>query len=154
MAFGALSLASTIVIIISARLTRRAVRQLEGRVVSRSLVALQLMRVAGRALFALAPSWGLALVPYFFESIVRASFYPLFNAWLIRRTDEDVRATVLSTTSVSNALGQMGGGPISGAIGNLYGIPAALPSSAALLFPGALFFAHATGLRAGRDPQT
>jgi DHA3 family tetracycline resistance protein-like MFS transporter len=103
----------------------------------------------GPALFALAPSWGLALVPYFFESIVRASFYPLFNAWLIRRTDEEVRATVLSTTSVSNALGQMGGGPISGAIGNVYGIPAALLSSAALLLPGALFFARATGLRAG-----
>ncbi len=148
-AFGVLSLASTIVIIVTAQLTRRAVRHLEGRVVSRSLVTLQLGRVAGRALFALAPSWGLALVPYFFESIVRASFYPLFNAWLIRRTDEDVRATVLSTTSVSNALGQMGGGPISGAIGNLYGIPAALLSSAALLFPGALFFAHATRLRAG-----
>ena len=148
-AFGALSVVSTIVIIVTAQLARRAVRHLEGRVVSRSLVTLQLGRVAGRALFALAPSWGLALVPYFFESIVRASFYPLFNAWLIRRTDENVRATVLSTTSVSNALGQMGGGPISGAIGNLYGIPAALLSSAALLFPGALFFARATGLRAG-----
>ena len=148
-AFGALSLASTIVVIISAQLTRRAVRRLDGRVVSRSLVVLQLVRVATRGAFALAPTWALALVPYFFESIVRASFYPLFNAWLIRRTEEDVRATVLSTTSVSNALGQMGGGPISGAIGNVYGIPAALLSSAALLFPGALFFARATGLRAG-----
>jgi DHA3 family tetracycline resistance protein-like MFS transporter len=148
-AFGALSLASAIVIIISAQLARRAVRRLDGRAMSRSLVALQLVHVAGRALFALAPSWSLALVPYFFESIVRASFYPLFNAWLIRRTDEEVRATVLSTTSVSNALGQMGGGPISGAIGNVYGIPAALLSSAALLLPGGLFFARATGLRAG-----
>ena len=156
-AFGGLSLAGTIVIVVTAQLTRRAVRNLEGRVVSRSLVTLQLGRVAGRALFALAPSWGLALVPYFLESIVRASFYPLFNAWLIRRTDEEVRATVLSTTSVSNALGQMGGGPISGAIGNLYGIPAALLSSAVLLLPGAVFFARATGFRAGaihrREPE-
>ena len=148
-AFGALSLVATIVIIVTAQLTRRLVLRLDERVVSRSLVALQLVRVAGRAAFAVAPSWGLALVPYFFESMVRASFYPLFNAWLIRRTAEDVRATVLSTTSVSNALGQMGGGPVSGAIGNLYGIPAALLSSAALLFPGALFFARAAGLRAG-----
>ena len=149
LAFAALSLAGTIVIIVTAQVTRRAVRRLNERVVSRSLVVLQLVRIAGRAAFALAPTWVLALVPYFFESMIRASFYPLFNAWLIRRTDEDVRATVLSTTSVANALGQVGGGPISGAIGNLYGIPAALVSSAALLFPGALFFARATVLRAG-----
>jgi DHA3 family tetracycline resistance protein-like MFS transporter len=148
-AFGALSLVATIVVIVTAQLTRRVLLRLDERVVSRSLVALQLVRVVGRAAFAVAPSWGLALVPYFFESMIRASFYPLFNAWLIRRIAEDVRATVLSTTSVSNALGQMGGGPISGAIGNLYGIPAALLSSAALLFPGALFFARAAGLRAG-----
>jgi DHA3 family tetracycline resistance protein-like MFS transporter len=148
-AFGALSLVATIVIILTAQLTRRVVRRLDERLVSRSLVALQLVRVAGRATFALAPNWGLALVPYFFESMIRASFYPLFNAWLIRRTAEDVRATVLSTTSVSNALGQMTGGPVSGVIGNLYGIPGALLSSAALLFPGALFFARAAGLRAG-----
>jgi len=148
-AFGALSLAATIVIIITAQLTRRAVRRLDERVVSRSLVALQLLRVGGRAAFALAPIWVVALLPYFFESMIRASFYPLFNAWLIRRTEEGVRATVLSTTSVANALGQVMGGPISGAIGNLYGIPAALLSSAALLFPGALFFAQANGLRGG-----
>jgi DHA3 family tetracycline resistance protein-like MFS transporter len=146
-AFGALSLAGTIVIIVTAQLARRAVRRLDARVVNRSLVALQLMRIAGRAAFALAPSWALALVPYFFESMIRATFYPLFNAWLIRRTAEDLRATILSTTSVSNALGQVGGGPMSGAIGNAYGIPLALLSSAAMLAPGALFFARAIGQR-------
>lgn len=146
-AFGALSLAGTIVVIVTAHFTRRLIRGLDERVVSRSLVALQLVRVVGRAAFAISPIWALALMPYFLESVIRASFYPLFNAWLIRRTDEEIRATVLSTTSVSNALGQVSGGPVSGAIGNLYGIPAALLSSAALLFPGALFFARATGLR-------
>jgi len=157
-AFAALSLAGTIVVIVTAQVTRRAVRRLDERVVSRSLLALQVVRIAGRGAFALAPIWPLALVPYFFESMIRASFYPLFNAWLIRRTADDVRATVLSMTSVANALGQVGGGPISGAIGNLYGIPAALLSSAALLLPGALFFAQATGLRASairalEDPE-
>lgn len=99
-----------------------------------------------------SPPTGRLPGPHFLESVIRASFYPLFNAWLIRRTDEDIRATVLSTTSVSNALGQVSGGPVSGVIGNLYGIPAALLSSAALLFPGAVFFARATRLqRRGTD---
>ena len=146
-AFGVLSLVATIVVIVTAHFTRRLIRGVDERVVSRALVAVQLVRVVGRAAFAIAPTWALALVPYFLESVVRASFYPLFNAWLIRRTDADIRATVLSTTSVSNAIGQVSGGPVSGLIGNLYGIPAALLSSAALLFPGALFFARATGLR-------
>ncbi len=151
-AFGALTLAGTIVIIVTAQVARRAVRRVDERVVPRALVVLQVLRVGGRAAFALAPSWAIALVPYFFESMIRASFNPLFNAWLIRRTDQDVRATVLSTTSVSSALGQVGGGPVSGAIGNAYGIPLALLSSAAMLVPSALFFARAVGLRENATP--
>jgi hypothetical protein len=66
------------------------------------------------------------------------------------KTDENVRATVLSTTSVSSALGQVTGGPISGAIGNGYGIPLGVLSSALMLLPGTLFFGRAIGLRAAR----
>jgi hypothetical protein len=53
---------------------------------------------------------------------------------------------------VSSALGQVGGGPISGAIANGYGIPLGLLSSVAMLVPGVLFFARAIGLRAGATP--
>lgn len=151
-AFGALSLVFTILIIITAQLVRRVVRRVDERAVSRVLVALQLTRVASQAVFALAPWWALALVPYALNAMLRASFSPLFNAWLIRRTDQDVRATVLSTTSVSSALGQVAGGPLSGAIGNAYGIPLGLLSSAAMLVPGVLFFARAIGLRAVASP--
>ncbi len=152
--FGALSLAGTVVVVITAQVTRRAIRGLDERVVTKMLVALQVVRIAGRATFALAPVAGLALVGSFVERIVIASFSPLFNAWLIRRTSEDVRATVLSTTSMANALGQVGGGPVSGLIGNLMGIPAALLSSAALLVPATLFFARATARKAEerKDP--
>ena len=111
------------------------------------LIGLQVVRIGGRSLFALAPNLALALVPFFAESMIRAAFQPLFNAWLIRRTDESIRATVLSTTSVANALGQIGGGPVAGAIGNAFGIPAALLSTAVMLIPGAAFFARATAVR-------
>ena len=141
---------SNILIIITAQFVRRLVRRVDEHVVSRLLVGLQLVRIACQAAFVFAPWSGLALLPYLINSMFRASFYPLFNAWLIRRTDEGVRATVLSTTSVSSALGQVGGGPISGAIGNVYGIPLGLLSSVAMLVPGTLFFARAVGLRAGR----
>ncbi len=153
--FGLLSLAGTVAVIVTARVVRRRLSLLDERVMPRFLIAIQIFRIAGRAVFALAPSLGIAMVGFLVESMVRGSFYPLFSSWLIRRTDEQVRATVLSTTSVSSALGQVIGGPISGAIGNRSGIPLALLSSAAMLVPGMLFFARATGLRpaTAADPE-
>jgi DHA3 family tetracycline resistance protein-like MFS transporter len=142
--FGILSLAGTAVVIITAQIVHGRLGRLGERVLPRFLIAIQLARIAGRAVFALAPSLGIALVGSFVESMVRGSFQPLFNAWLIRRTDEQVRATVLSTTSVSSALGQVVGGPISGYIGRGYGIPLGLVSSALMLVPGAFFFRRAT----------
>jgi hypothetical protein len=53
---------------------------------------------------------------------------------------------------VASSIGQVGGGPISGAIGNAYGIPLGLLSSVAMLVPGTLFFARAVGLRARARP--
>ncbi len=146
-AFAVLSLAGTAVVIVTAQLARGPIRGLEERVVARTLLTLQIVRIGCRAGFALAPSLALALVPFFVESMVRAVFGPLFRAWLIRRTPEDVRATVLSATSVANALGQVGGGPVSGMIGRSYGIGAALLSTAVLLVPATLFLARATTRR-------
>ena len=147
--FGVLSLVATVLIIATAQVVRRVVRRVDERVVSRWLVALQLVRVACQTVFVLAPWSALALAAGLLNAMLRASFYPLFNAWLIRRTDEGVRATVLSTTSVASSIGQVGGGPISGAIGNQYGIPLGLLSSVLMLLPGTLIFARAIGMRSG-----
>jgi DHA3 family tetracycline resistance protein-like MFS transporter len=146
--FGVLSLVTTILIIITAQFVRRVVQRVDEHVVSRFILTLQVARILCQTGFVLAPWSALALVPYLINSMLRASFYPLFNAWLIRRTDESLRATVLSTTSVAGSVGQVGGGPISGAIGNVYGIPLGLFSSVVMLLPGTLFFARALGLRA------
>ena len=152
--FGLLSLAGTIVVVGTAQVVRRKVKSLDERLLPRVLVAIQIVRIGGRTLFALAPTLPLALIGSFVEPMVRGSFQPLFNAWLIRRTDEDVRATVLSTTSVSNAIGQVVGGPISGAIGNRSGIPLALLSSAFMLVPALGFLARATSARRGLQRVT
>jgi DHA3 family tetracycline resistance protein-like MFS transporter len=145
--FAALSLVATILIIATAQAVRRVVQHVDENVISRWLVALQLVRVACQTVFVLSPWSAIALVAGLLNAVLRASFYPLFNAWLIRRTDEDVRATVLSTTSVASSIGQVGGGPISGAIGNLYGLPLGLVSSVLMLLPGTLIFARAVRRR-------
>jgi MFS family permease len=151
--FGVLSLVATVLIIVTAQAVRRFVRRVDERVVSRGLVALQLVRVACQTVFVLAPWSALALAAGLINAMLRASFYPLFNAWLIRRTDEGVRATVLSTTSVASSIGQVGGGPISGAIGNHYGIPLGLLSSVLMLLPGTLIFARAIATPSSLPPS-
>lgn len=150
-AFGVLSLAVSAVVIGTARLAQRAIARFNEQAVSRALIAMQVIHIGSRSLFALAPTLGVALAAYFISKTITTMFQPIFNAWLIRRTDEEVRATVLSTTSVANALGQVCGGPVSGAIGNALGLPAALLSSAILLVPGAAFFARASARRTAAD---
>jgi len=145
--FGLLSLAGTVIVVTSAHTVRGRLSRLDEHAVARMLVTIQLVRIGGRIVFATAPALGIALIGSFVEPLVRGSFQPLFNAWLIRRTDAEIRATVLSTTSVASAFGQVVGGPISGATGKTFGIPFGLLSSAVMLFPGVLFFARAIGAR-------
>ncbi|MEJ2759326.1 MAG: hypothetical protein P8046_12670, partial [Anaerolineales bacterium] len=60
---------------------------------------------------------------------------PLSTAFVNHFLDSKVRATVLSMTGQVDAFGQMAGGPIIGAIGQVATIPVAIVSSAAILFP-------------------
>ena len=60
---------------------------------------------------------------------------PLYDTWLNMNIPSQVRATVLSMLSQSNALGQTAGGPVVGWIGNRYSIRASLLVAAVLLAP-------------------
>ncbi|HET9859577.1 MAG TPA: hypothetical protein VFQ19_07360, partial [Nocardioidaceae bacterium] len=77
-------------------------------------------------------------------SVVRDLTAPPFQAWLNGTiTDSSVRATVLSITSISGSFGEWAGGPALGAIGNRWGVRAALATGAMLLAPTLLLFARA-----------
>ena len=66
---------------------------------------------------------------------------PIAGAWMNQSiTDSRVRATVLSMNSQANALGQIAGGPGVGAVGNLFGIRAAIALSSILLAPTLALF--------------
>jgi DHA3 family tetracycline resistance protein-like MFS transporter len=78
---------------------------------------------------------------------------PLYTIWLNEQiTDSSVRATVFSITGQADAIGQAAGGPVVGAIGNIWGIRAALLAGATALAPAAALFARAIG-RHGREPE-
>ena len=83
--------------------------------------------------------------------VVAASQY--IQTWLNRQiSDSSVRATVISIVGQSDAIGQAGGGPALGAIGNVWGIRAALVSGALLLAPAVGLFGRALG-RGGAEPE-
>ncbi|NJM08026.1 hypothetical protein HC891_20305 [Candidatus Gracilibacteria bacterium] len=79
------------------------------------------------------------------RAVLSALAGPLYNAWTIQQIDPQVRATVLSLRSLSDATGQTLGGPGVGALG-LRSLRIALVASALLMLPALPLFA-----RAGRN---
>ncbi len=71
--------------------------------------------------------------------LLRGVFYgppgPISGTWMNLHIPSKVRATVLSMTSQGNALGQFGGGPGVGLIGNVFGVRAALAVAGLLHTP-------------------
>jgi len=72
--------------------------------------------------FALTGSTWLAVAALLGVFFCRNMQGPLYNTWLNEQiTDSSVRATVISLTGQANAIGQAGGGPVLGAVGNVWG---------------------------------
>ena len=77
--------------------------------------------------FALTGSTWVAIAALLGVFFARDLAGPLYTTWLNEQiTDSSVRATVLSISGQANAIGQAAGGPVLGAIGNVWGIRAAL----------------------------
>ena len=73
--------------------------------------------------------------------------------WLNQQiTDSSVRATVISITGQADAIGQAAGGPALGAIGNVWGIRAALVAGAPVLAPALGLYGRALR-HGGAEPE-
>jgi DHA3 family tetracycline resistance protein-like MFS transporter len=104
-------------------------------------------------LFALTGSVWLAIAALLGVFFCRNMQGPLYNTWLNEQiTDSSVRATVISLTGQANAIGQAGGGPVLGGIGNVWGIRAALAVGAAAIAPALGLYARAIAHH-GREPE-
>jgi len=103
--------------------------------------------------FALTGSTWLAVAALLGVFFCRNMQGPLYNTWLNEQiTDSSVRATVISLTGQANAIGQAGGGPVLGAVGNVWGIRAALTLGAAAIAPALGLYARAIAHH-GREPE-
>lgn len=120
---------------------------------ARSLLALTALLSLSIVVFALAGVFALAFVAYMVVRLARRIIDPLFMTWLNRNIhDSSVRATVISMTSQSNAIGEFAGGPAIGAVGAFASLRAALTASGLLLAPAVALYARALR-HGGKEPE-
>ena len=122
-------------------------------VVTGFLFAFTALELVTMLVFALTGSTWIAIAALLGVFLARDLAGPLYTIWLNEQiTDSSVRATVLSISGQANAIGQAGGGPVLGAIGNVWGIRAALAAGALAIAPALGLYARAIAHH-GREPE-
>jgi DHA3 family tetracycline resistance protein-like MFS transporter len=136
--------------------TGRLIKRFErggSAIVARSLFAVSAAEMGAMFLFALTGSTWVAIVGLLGVFLARNLATPLYAIWLNEQIrDSSVRATVLSISGQANAIGQAAGGPGLGAIGNAWGIRAALCAGAAVIAPALALYGRALR-HGGREPE-
>ncbi len=123
------------------------------RVVTSTLFALTVFEMVAMLAFAFAGTTGLAIAALLGVFFARDLAGPLYTIWLNEQIkDSSVRATVFSISGQANAIGQAGGGPVLGAIGNVWGIRAALAAGAVVIAPALALYGRAIA-HDGREPE-
>jgi MFS transporter, DHA3 family, tetracycline resistance protein len=123
------------------------------QIVASSLFAFTLFELAAMLLFALTGSPWVAIAAALGVFLARNLATPLYTIWLNEQiTDSSVRATVHSIAGQADAIGQAGGGPVLGVIGNIWGIRAALTAGALVIAPALALYGRAMR-HGGREPE-
>lgn len=125
----------------------------ESRRLVRALLTLTSVMMVAQTAFGLAGGIAFAYGALLVYRVARTLTWPLEMTWLNQQiTDSSVRATVISITGQSDAIGQAAGGPALGAIGNVWGIRAALVAGASVIAPALALYGRALG-HGGREPE-
>lgn len=108
----------------------------------RTFAASSAALVASLFLFAVSRNLLLAIGLFWSVSMLRNLNGPLYTAWVNQRLDSQVRATVISMSSLVDALGQIVAGPLVGLLAVETSLQNGLLASAALLAPVLLIFLY------------
>ena len=120
---------------------------------ARLLFGILAVQAVAVVLFALAGNLALGLAGFWLYYLTRSLALPAYTVWLNENIgDSSVRATVMSITSQSDAIGQVGGGPVLGAMGNVFGLRTALLAGGALLLPALGLYGRAIR-HGGEEPE-
>lgn len=135
--FGLLDIVLMVLGIGATEILRRRLDMNNGRSMARALFAMTAVMFIGLIVYGLAPNLVIALGAMIGFSIARGLIGPVYGTWSNQHIASDVRATVLSMQSQTDAIGQIIGGPPLGMLGQV-SLRLAFLGSAAILSP-ALF---------------
>ena len=146
--FGIIYAGSTLLTLGATEIVRRRLDMSRHRIVAGVLFAFTALLSVSVIVLGLAQNFYLALAAKWSADVFRSTRLPVFRTWQTQSIDSEVRATVLSISGQTDALGQIAGGPALGAIGTYVSLRAALVAAGAILAPALLLF-----VRAGRQGQ-
>ncbi len=138
--FGIISAVSMPLSLAATEILRRKLDLSDGRLVAKTLMLIYMLMIGSVLLFTLGESFALILLGLWLAQAARQVRNPLMEAWINLYVDSDVRATVLSIQGQADALGQIGGGPVVGAIGLMSSVRTAISVSGLMLLPILLVF--------------
>jgi DHA3 family tetracycline resistance protein-like MFS transporter len=151
--FGVLAAGSILLAILVAQPLVRRLSTMGPERLARSLLLFDSLRIVALLAFALAGSFALAVAAFWGARLARSLATPVRQTWLNANVeDSSIRATVISMTNVFESAGEWGGGPVLGAVGNVFGVRAAIAGSAAALAPALLLYGRALAHH-GREPE-
>ena len=147
--FGVIRAVALLVSLVATETARRRVDTNRSVPIARALLLDAALIVVALVGFGLTRDFWIALLLYWLIGTLRSIIGPLYATWFnLRIDDPQVRATMFSISSQVDAIGQIGGGPGVGVIGNA-SIRAALVVSALLLSPVLPLYGFA--MRRGRE---
>src|SRR5918997_4245125 len=151
--FGLLDVAAMLLTLGATELVRRRVDTTSHLAVARTLFLTSALLIAGMITVGLATTFAVAAGAYLLARAVRGTNDPLATAWINQSLEPGVRATVFSLISQADALGQIGGGPVVGALATARSIRTALVASGVALTPVLGLYAHTTRRPAEPAPR-
>ena len=133
--FGIISAVSMPLTLAATEVIRRRLDFERGGLVASALIAVYAILIGGVLLFAHGRSFGAALLGLWLAQAMRGIRNPLMEAWINQYAESRVRATLLSIQGQADALGQIAGGPVVGAVGLISSLRLAISLSALMLLP-------------------
>jgi DHA3 family tetracycline resistance protein-like MFS transporter len=132
--FSIIEIAEMGVSIVAGEALRRRLNMKQGKAMGRGLFWMTATMIGALVVYGLTNNFIIAMLAFFAFNVARGLTGPVYETWSNMHIDSNVRATVLSMQSQTDAIGQMVGGPPLGLIGERR-LPLAFLASALILSP-------------------
>lgn len=139
---GIIGASALVLNIIATEFVNRRVDVNNQILVARTLQIIVALIMALVFVYALAWNFGVALIALLALKPLREMNYPLATAWMNQHVESSVRATVFSIRNQADALGQMLGGPLLGAIATLVSLRVEMMVAALFLIPALYLYSQ------------